>query len=258
MKKPLLLVFAMSFLFLASGCGQKAFNPDRTRPVGMILVNGEVKTDSGAEPGQMVYAEFTDEQYRFPLDAAMAYYFDYDEETAYAGDQNCTSLTFTANADTKQVEVQAKCRYIFREGSENSTSWYYLYFDGKGLGFYPAQKLWSINIKSTGFTSGEIKPYYFKLECAQPTSFFTVCCRKGEEELAFGTIRPEEMEDYMKYPLPEGTDNVEINAFDANGEFISRKEMKPGDYSYTAAYDIGGQFQGAKTMRLVWPETAEQ
>ena len=258
MKKPLLLVIALSFLFLASGCGQKGFNPDRTKPVGMILVNGEVKTDSEPEPGQMVYAEFTDEQYRFPLDAAMAYYFDYDEETAYAGDQNCTSLTFTANADTKQVEAQAECRYIFREGSENTVSAYHLYYDGKGLGFHPMQTLLSYQVNSTGSTIGIDERYQFKLECAQPTSFFTVCCRKGEEELAFGTIRPEEMEDYMKYPLPEGTDNVEINAFDANGEFISRKELKPGDYSYTAGYDIGGQFQGAKTMRLVWPETAEQ
>ena len=258
MKKFLLLITALSFLFLASSCGQKAFNPDRTKPVGLILVNGEVKTDSEPEPRQMVYAEFADEQYRFPLDAAMVYFFDYDSETSYAGDQNCTALTFVANPNTKQVGAQVECQYIFREGSENAVSVYHLYYDGKGLGFYPMQTLLSYQVNSTGSTIGIDKQYQFKLECVQPTSFFTVCCRKGEEELAFGTIRPEEMDDYTKYPLPEGTDNVEINAFDLNGQFISRKELKPGDYSYTAGYDIGGQFQGAKSLRLVWPEPTEQ
>ena len=257
MKKFLLLITALSFLFLASGCGQKAFEPDRTKPVGMILVNGTVKTDTEPELGQVVYAEFTDNQYRFPLDAVMVYYFDYDEETAYAGDQNCTSLTFAANADTKQVEAEASCRYIFREGSENTIYAYYLYYDGKGLGFYPMETLMAHRITGEEFSIRINEQYRFTLENEKPTSFFTVCCRKGEEELAFGTVRPEEMDDYTKYPLPEGTDNVEINAFDVNGQFISRKELKPGDYSYTAGYDIGGQFQGAKSLRLVWPEPAE-
>lgn len=257
MKKFLLLITALSFLFLASGCGQKAFEPDRTKPVGMILVNGEVKTETEPEPGQMVYAEFADEQYRFPLDAAMVYFFDYDAETSYAGDQNCTALIFAANPNTKQVGAQAECQYIFREGAENAVSVYHLYYDGKGLGFYPMQTLLSYQVNSTGSTIGIDEQYQFKLNRVQPTSFFTVCCRKGEEELAFGTVRPEEMDDYTKYPLPEGTDNVEINAFDLNGQFISRKELKPGDYSYTVGYDIGGQFQGAKSLRLVWPEPAE-
>ena len=258
MKKLLLLISILSFLFLATSCGKAPFAPDRTKPVGMILVNGEVKTDSDPEPGQMVYAEFADGQYRFPLDAAMVYYFDYDEETAYAGDQNCTSLTFAANADTKQVEAQAECRYIYREGSENAPSWYYLYYDGKGLGFYPTQELWSLEMDTTGFVGGTIGPYHFKVEYGRPAAFFTISCRQGEKELSFETIRPDEMEDYMKYELPEGTDNVEINSFDANSEFIAGRTLKEGEYSYTAAYDIGGQFLGAKSMRLVWPIKAEE
>ena len=258
MKKLLSLISILSFLFLATSCGKAPFAPDRTKPAGMILVNGEIETDSDPEPGQMVYAEFADNQYRFPLDAAMVYYFDYDEETAYAGDQNCTSLTFTANADTKQVEVQAECRYIFREGSENAPSWYYLYYDGKGLGFYPMQKLWGLEVNTTGNVGGTIGQYQFTVECGRPAAFFTVSSRQGEKELSFETIRPDEMEDYMKYELPEGTDNVEINSFDANGEFIDRKVLEAGEYSYTASYDIGGQFMGAKTLRLVWPQLTEE
>lgn len=65
------------------------------------------------------------------------------------------------------------------------------------------------------------------------------------------------MTDFMKYPVPEGTDNIEINSFDANNEFIGRKTLTEGEYSYTVGYDIGGQFQGAKSLRLVWPQKAE-
>ncbi len=258
MKKLLLLITAFSFLFLASGCGQKAFNPDRTKPVGMILVNGEVKTDSEPEPGQMIYAEFADDQYRFPLDAAMVYYFDYDEETAYAGDQNCISLTFAADANTKQVGAEATCRYIVREGFENMVNAYHLYYDGKGLGFYTMKTLAAFIIDSSGLGITIDELYKFKVECEKPAAFFTMSCRKGEEELAFATFRSAVMEVYMKYPLPEGTATVYINSFDVNAEFIGRKELEPGAYNYTVAYDIGGQFQGAKTMNLIWPQPAEQ
>ncbi len=58
----------------------------------------------------------------------------------------------------------------------------------------------------------------------EPSEGVLLCpesCRIGEAELAFGVIRQEEKEDYMKYQLLEGTDNVGINTFDANGEFIS-------------------------------------
>jgi hypothetical protein len=258
MKKLLLLITALSFLFLASGCGQKAFNPDRTKPVGMILVNGDPEPgDTERMPGEMIYAEFADDQYRFPLDAAMVYFFDYDEENSYAGDQNCISLTFAADANTKQVGAEATCRYIVREGSENTVNAYHLYYDGKGLGFYPMKTLAAFIIDSSGLGITIDELYKFKVECEKPAAFFTMSCRKGEEELAFATIRPEEIEDYMKYPLPEGTDNVEINSFDANAEFIGRKELEPGVYNYTAAYDIGGQFQGAKTIHLVWQQPAE-
>ena len=74
----------------------------------------------------------------------------------------------------------------------------------------------------------------------------------------FETIRPDEMDDYMEFQLPEGTDNVEINCFDAGSELISSKTLREGEYNYTVAYDIGGQFHGAKTMILMWPESEEE
>ena len=58
--------------------------------------------------------------------------------------------------------------------------------------------------------------------------------------------------------VPEGTDNIEINSFDAESLFIGRRILTEGETGYTASYDIGGQFPGVRTMRLVWPEAAEQ
>ena len=79
-----------------------------------------------------------------------------------------------------------------------------------------------------------------------------------QKELSFETVRIAEMTDYMKYPVPEGTDNIEINSFDAESLFIGRRILTEGDTGYTASYDIGGQFPGVRTMRLVWPEKTEE
>ena len=255
MKRLLLFISILSFLFLASSCGKAPSAPDRTKPAGMILVNGPVETE--AEPGQLVYAEYTDNRYVFPLDAAMVYYFDYDSETTYAGEQNCTSLTFAANLDTHTVGADAVCGYSLREGSENTVLAYYLYYDEKGLGFNPMNTLFSYGVNPYGGGIEIDQQYKFTVECGRPAAFFTISCRQGEKELSFETIHPEQMEDYMKYELPDGTDNVEINSFDTNSEFIASRTLKEGEYNYTVAYDNGGQFHGAKTMILVWPAMEE-
>ena len=101
-------------------------------------------------------------------------------------------------------------------------------------------------------------PFSMTVKPGVPTDFFNVTCRKGEEELSFEILYPAMIQDYMKYSLPSGTDNVEITAFDANSEYIGRKSFIPGESSYSVRYDIGGRFMGAKTLILDWPpETAE-
>ena len=256
MKKLFLIITAVLFLFAASGCGKQPAAPDRSKPAGVIVVNGNPDFGEALQ----VYADADNDRYTFPLDAALVYYFDYDEENIYAGDQNILSLIFGADADTHSVGTQAKAGYAVKAGAENRFIVYDLYFNGEQLYFNTGMRLAALEMgEGTACTAkSDSSSFSITVESAVPAAFFTIACRKGEEELAFGTIRPEEMEDYMKYPLPEGTDNVEINTFDAGSQHIGRRTLTPGEYKYTVAYDVGGQFLGARTMVLVWPETAEE
>ncbi len=255
MKKLLSLISILAFLFLGTSCSKPSFTPNPSKAAGVIIVNGQPEP---ADDGR-ICAELVDNQYVFTLDSAMVYYFDYDAETIYAGDRNLTSLVFAANIDTKDVGAVASAGYTLMEGKANTVYAYYLHFDGKGLFFKPDKAFATVVVgKDPVDIEGTDYRCRITLEDTVPAAFFTITCRNGEEELAFDTIRTEEMEDYMQYPLPAGTDNVEINSFNASSEFISRKTLAEGEYSYTAVYDIGGQFPGTKSLRLVWPQPAEE
>ena len=254
MKKLFILITALSFLFLASSCSKPAFTPNPSKAAGVIIVNGLPEMPEG---GKICGVEEND-MYVFPLDAAIVYYFDYDEETIYAGDQNLLSLVFAANIDDKTVGASASAGYVPAEGKGNTVYAYYLHFDGKDLFFEPDKAFQTAALdKDPVVIDGTDYKCRITLESMNPAAFFTVSCRKGEEELSFDTIQVGEMTDYMKYQVPEGTDNIEINSFDANNEWVSRKTLAEGEYSYTVGYDIGGRFLGAKSLRLVWPQKAE-
>ena len=82
MKKLLLLISAMVFLFLATSCSKPSFTPNPGKAAGVIIVNGKPE----AAEGGRICAEQAEDRFVFPLDSAMVYYFDYDAETIYAGD----------------------------------------------------------------------------------------------------------------------------------------------------------------------------
>lgn len=255
MKKFLLLILAVCLLFLASSCGKPPFVPDPAKAAGVIIVNG--RPEAG-EDGR-ICGELAEDRYTFPLDAAMVCYFDYDADTIMAGDQNLSSLSFAADADTKSVGAVGTAGYIPLEGKENTVYAYYLHFDGKDLFFEP-DNAFAATVMNNEPAVVEGIDYRCRvtLEKTAPATFFTVSCRQGEKELSFETVRIAEMTDYMKYPVPEGTDNIEINSFDAESLFIGRRILTEGETGYTASYDIGGQFPGVRTMRLVWPEKTEE
>ena len=252
MKKSMLVLAAVLMLFCLSGCsGSREWN----RPAGVIVVSGEV--DAGDV--SRISAEKNEGIYTFPLDAAMVYYFDAGDEQSFAGEQNVSSLQYSANIDTHTISAAAEAGYI-PSGNGDALFVYNLYYDDGDLFFHPSPLL-SVEVSDPAeavTVTPDGAPFSMTVKPGVPTDFFNVTCRKGEEELSFEILYPAMIQDYMKYSLPSGTDNVEITAFDANSEYIGRKSFIPGESSYSVRNDIGGRFMGAKTLILDWPpETAE-
>ena len=75
----------------------------------------------------------------------------------------------------------------------------------------------------------------------------------GEKELSTQTLQAAEMDVNMTYQVPDGTDNVKVVSFDAEGNIIEQEILKSGNYVYNVWYDIGGFFLGYKALNLKWP-----
>ena len=193
----------------------------------------------------------------FPLDAAMV--FCGNDRTGYtgAGTQNLTSngrSIFVKNDEPAEVWSVAGAAYRWVEGAENKVYIYDVHADESGVWFRPGDLIQVIQLQDyTAFTiKREESMVEMKVSAAVPAVSLTISCRKGEQELAAETLRVEEMQRYTEYPLPEGTDRVEIVTCDAEGKEIERKTLGSTDDRFPVPYDIGGQFLGVKTLDLKW------
>ena len=250
MKKNALLLVTISILILLTGCGRKEFVSDQEKAIGIIVVNDRQVIEQNGK----IYANFADHQYSFDLDASAVYFFNYDSETSYAGDQNVTGISFGADVDKNTVGAEATVAYIFEETSENTVTTYYLYYDGEGVYFEPDKPLSNVSVKGTTVIEGDDFKSKITINVAMPTEYFVITCYDENSELQSETIRPVDFLDYSKYPLPKGTVSVEIVSYAAAGEIIERVTYHEGDTDYVVAYDIGGQIMGAKSLYLIWPE----
>ncbi len=254
MKKLALLVTAVLLLFLASGCQEAAPKRVEQTAEGMILVNGPVE----GEPDDKIYGEPDPEtMVSFPLDAAMVYYGSDPNGFGGAGQQNLTDFQFSVyikNEDPAEAWQVAGSAYRCVEGAENKVYLYDLHSDEKGVWFRPSDLIQVIQLQDyTAFTiKREESMVEMKVSAAVPAVSLTISCRKEEQELAAETLRVEEMQRYTEYPLPEGTDRVEIVTWDAEGKEIERKALDSTDDKFPVPYDIGGQFLGVKKLELKW------
>ena len=204
MKKLALCIAAVLLLFLASGCQDAAPKRVEQTAEGMILVNGPVK----GEPDDKIYGEPDPEtMISFPLDAAMVYYGSDPNGFGGAGQQNLTGFTFsvyTKNDDPAEAWQVAGAAYRCVEGAENKVYLYDLHSDEKGVWFRPSDLIQVIQLQDyTAFTiKREESMVEMKVAAAVPAVSLTISCRKGEQELAAETLRVEEMQRYMEYPLP--------------------------------------------------------
>lgn len=254
MKKLALLATAVLLLFLACGCQDTA--PKRVEQIaeGMIMVNGPVK----AEPDEKIYGELDKETGDwFPLDAAMV--FNGNEKTGYTGigAQNLTSVgcsIFMKNDEPAEIWSNAGASYKWVKGAENKVYIYDVHADESGVWFRTSDLIQVVELHDgdTFRIKREASMVEMSVAAAVPSVTLSVSCRKEEQELAAETLRVEEMKDYMEYPLPEGTDRVEVVTYDAAGKEIERKTLKSHGNSFPVPYDIGGQFLDTKTLAPQW------
>ncbi len=254
MKKLALFVTAVLLLFLACGCQDTA--PKRVEQIaeGMIMVNGPVK----GEPAEKIYGERDPETGNwFPLDAAMV--FCGNDRTGYtgAGTQNLTSngrSIFVKNDEPAEVWSVAGASYQWVKDAENKVYIYDVHADESGVWFCPNDLVTVIEMQdyvSFNFKRAE-SMVEMSVTAAVPAVSLSVSCRKGEQELAAETLRVEEMQNHTDYPLPEGTDRVEVVTYDAEGKETGRETLESTDHSFPVPYDIGGQFLEAKTLAPQW------
>lgn len=251
--RPLLVsITVASLLLLVTGCGKEnSPSPNYTdNAVGIIIVNDQKQLPQN----EKIYADFTEYQYTYDLDAATIYYFDYDSETAIAGGQNVTALTFGADIDGSSVGAESTVSFIHGDVAKNTVTAYYLYFDGEGVYFEPDKPFANVDIDKNAAINGSAFPAQIVLTYGIPVDHFTVTCYQNDAELRSEIFDPKSFTDYYKYALPERTDHVEIVSFDANGEIIEKKSFTNTERNYTVGYDIGGQIMGAKTLYLMWSD----
>ena len=102
MKRFGMMLLTLAVLLSLSACSEKeeAFTPDYDSAIGVIFVNNSQPLPEK----EKVYADYADHNYSFNLDAACIYSFNASAEEAYAGDQNLTYLTISANLDENTVQ----------------------------------------------------------------------------------------------------------------------------------------------------------
>ena len=250
-----LLAFSLllvSAVLLMSSCGEKASpTPNKIEhAVGIIIVS-----DQEQFQGEKIYADFSDHEYTYDLDAAVVYYFDYDSETAYAGGQNVTSLSFGADVDSRSVGAAATVAFIGNDDPTNMVvTAYYLYFDEKGV-YFDSNKPFANTALGEGVViEGSDYTAKITLTSGMPVEYFTVTSYQGSTELRSDTFNPKNLTDYDKYDLPAQTDRVEIVSFDASDGIIEQRTFHNGERNFVVEYDVGGQIMGAKTLYLMWSD----
>ena len=266
MKRLHFFIVAILCLFLVSGCAsvQPASDtidkqtssdqiPEATvvpKSFGLALVYGKPAT----KPGEIIYSE----GYRtFPLDVAMMLDYITEKNTDFVGAQNIACSNHYRNFTTGERKNTAEARFNSAVQGDFTLYAYDVQYDGQRAWIDPFDPLMvytgtgdnsiSVTMPETNWVS-EIS-----FASAVPMVSLTVTCREGEKELSTETLQATEMDVYMTYLVPDGTDNVKVVSFDADDNIIEQETLKRGSHSYNVWYDIGGFFLGCKTLNLKWP-----
>ena len=250
MRKQIAAFLVIAALLGLSACSASKTTQISDKAVGAIFVN-EMEM---LPEGKKIYAGFENNTYTFNLDAAWVYYFSYDAETAFAGSQNFTAMTFGANLDSGGVGAEGTAAWLYKEDSSNALNVYYLFRDEDGVYFETAKAFDTIQIQPEGAAvTGEDYPCAVTFEVRQPTAVFEMTRYD-----AAGTIldsskfSPEQVEDYQRFTLSDEVDSVEIVCYGAGGETLDVLTVTPENPRAVICYEAGGQMLASKLLRFLW------
>lgn len=250
MDKRVAAFLVIAALLTLSACGVSEPAQGTSQAVGAVFDN---ETETLPE-GEKVYAEFENNTYSFPLDAAWVYYFNYDKETAFAGSRNFTAMTFGANLDSGGVGAEGTAAWLYLEDAPNALNAYYLYRDENGVYFDTAKAFNHIQIQPEGAViTGVDYPCEVTFELRQPTAVFEMTRYDAAGViLDSAEFTPEEVEDYQKFSLSAEVAYVQIVCYGADGEALEVLKVTPENPKAVICYDAGGQMLASRLLRLQW------
>lgn len=250
MSKQIAALLVIAALLGVSACGASETTEISDKAVGAIFVN-EVET---LLEGEKIYANFENNTYTFNLDAARVYYFDYDAETAFAGSQNFTAMTFGANLDNGGVGAEGTAAWLYKEDSSNALTAYYLFRDEDGVYFDTAKAFDHIRIQPEGaMATGDEYPCAVTFEVRQPTAIFEMTRYDTAGTVLDSTkFSPEQVEDYQRFTLSAEVAYVEIVCYGKDGEALEFLTVTSENPKAAICYDEGGQMLASKLLRFLW------
>lgn len=250
MNKQIASLLVIAVLLGLSACGASETTQISDKAVGAIFVN-EMET---LPEGEKIYADFENNTYTFHLDAAWVYYFDYDAETAFAGSQNFTAMTFGANLDSGGVGAEGTAAWLYKEDSSNALTAYYLFQDEDGVYFETAKAFDHIQIQSEGAAAtGDEYPCAVTFEVRQPTAIFEMTQYDTAGTVLDSTkLSPEQVEDYQRFTLSAEVTYVEIVCYGADGNTLEVLTVTSENPKAAICYETGGQMLASKLLRFLW------
>lgn len=250
MNKQIATLLVITALLVFSSCSAFKTTQISDTAVGAIFVN-EMET---LPENIKIYADFCDNNYTFNLDAAWVYYFHYDAETAFAGSQNFTAMTFGANLDSGDVGAEGTVAWLYKEDASNTLNAYYLFRDKDGVYFDTAKAFDHISLQPEGtMTTGYDYSCAVTFALQQPTVTFDMTLYDAAGAALDSTkLSPDQVEDYQKFTLSAEVAYVEIVCYDTDGETLEVLTVTPENSKTAICYETGGQILESKLLRFLW------
>lgn len=254
MKKAICLILSLAALLGLSACAaseEARFTPDYESAIGVIFVNdGQVLPEN-----EKVYADYADHNYTFDLDAACLYYFDANAEESYAGDQNFTYLTFSADIDDQTTGAEGTIAYHQEEGAANSITAYYIYHDETGIYFDTGTSFDTVQITDGCTVKGIDYPCSVTFMLWEPAASFTITELDGENNaITTADYTPADVTDYQAFTMSGETRSAEIVSYGADGSELGRQIITPENNTAVICFEEKGQILANKILRFSWDE----
>lgn len=243
------LAAALMAVFLCACQTKQESAPDETQAVGVIFIN----SSENLPKNEKVYANFSNRQYLFYLDAASVYYFSANQEESYAGDEGFSRLTFAAQIDEDTVGALGTVCYQSKAGADNALNVYYLYRDETGVYFQPGSAVEQVIVEENKTLTLTEYPCEIEIKRTEPAEAFTITYYdKAAAVLRTQTFQTADTEDGARFEVPNQTAYVEVETLSAKKEPLETQRITAENDSACICYEAGGQVLQSKILRFIW------